>query len=272
MRQENWDDLRLFRIFAESGGISAAAQRLGMHRVTLGLRLRALEAALGLALLERRPRRVRLTEAGRRALERADAMAAEWQAAALDAPGPGTGAGAVRVAAPEGLAGWMLAPFADLFVSERARLVFVAPGDAAEIRLSFGPAPRARRIARIEYGVFEAPGAWAAAAFGPPWIEQGPPGGDLREWLDDCFDGAAGLATAEALEETTALALIRAGIGRGWLPARMAASAPGIIRRDRNFTRRRDLWLEIAGAAKNLTRVRLAADWVEACAAGGKTR
>lgn len=48
-----------------SGGISAAANRLGVRKSTVSRRLDALESRLGVRLLERTTRRLRLTEAGR---------------------------------------------------------------------------------------------------------------------------------------------------------------------------------------------------------------
>lgn len=53
-----------FAQIADAGGLSAAARRLGIPASTLSRRLRELEAELGIRLLERTTRRVRLTEAG----------------------------------------------------------------------------------------------------------------------------------------------------------------------------------------------------------------
>jgi DNA-binding transcriptional LysR family regulator len=55
----------LFTEVVATGGITAAAERLGLRKSTVSRRLAALEARLGVRLLERNPRRLRLTEAGR---------------------------------------------------------------------------------------------------------------------------------------------------------------------------------------------------------------
>lgn len=59
------DDMLLFAEVVATGGITAAAERLGLRKSTVSRRLAALEARLGVRLLERNPRRLRLTEAGR---------------------------------------------------------------------------------------------------------------------------------------------------------------------------------------------------------------
>ncbi|QIE55252.1 LysR family transcriptional regulator [Pikeienuella piscinae] len=264
MHAENWDDLRIFRAVAERRGFIAAARMLGISRHVIRRRVGALEGVLGARLLERRGRWLRLTEAGRDALDHADEMAAVWDAALLGVAGPSGEAGSVRIAAPEGLASWLLAPFAESFEARHVRLLFVgadAAGSAADITLAFRPGPFARRIGRIEYRVYAAPWTDRQTPFGPFWIEQGPPGSDLREWLDDA-PAASGWARAEAEDEASALALIRSGAGRGWLPTPLAMREPGIEPRDMELTRKRDLWMEIAGKSKRLTRVMLAADWI----------
>lgn len=58
------DSLRVFAAVAESGGFTAAAERLGMSKARVSICIRQLETQLGLALFSRTTRRVRLTEAG----------------------------------------------------------------------------------------------------------------------------------------------------------------------------------------------------------------
>ncbi|CAM2065262.1 LysR family transcriptional regulator [Sulfidibacter corallicola] len=58
------DDMRLFAVVAEDLSFTRAADRLGMPKQTLSRRIAALEKALGLQLLHRSTRRVRLTEVG----------------------------------------------------------------------------------------------------------------------------------------------------------------------------------------------------------------
>ena len=55
----------LFAEVVATGGITAASERLGLRKSTVSRRLAALEERLGVRLLERNTRRLRLTEAGR---------------------------------------------------------------------------------------------------------------------------------------------------------------------------------------------------------------
>jgi DNA-binding transcriptional LysR family regulator len=61
---------------ARLGGFHAAARRLGIAQPSLSARVKALEAALGVALLERAGRRPRLTPEGRELVDRAGRMLA----------------------------------------------------------------------------------------------------------------------------------------------------------------------------------------------------
>lgn len=81
----NLHHLRLFRAVATDGTLTGAARRLRLSQSALSTQVRALEATLGTDLFERRGRGLVLTEAGRIALDHADAIfrAAEDLAATL---------------------------------------------------------------------------------------------------------------------------------------------------------------------------------------------
>jgi len=70
----NLHHLRLFRAVAHDGTLTGAARRLNLSASALSSQLKALEAALGQDLFERRGRGLVLTEAGRIALDHADAI------------------------------------------------------------------------------------------------------------------------------------------------------------------------------------------------------
>lgn len=73
----SWDDVEVFLAVAEAGTFSAAARRLGIDGSTVGRRVGALEADLGVALFLRTPAGPRLTPEGRDLLEPARAARAE---------------------------------------------------------------------------------------------------------------------------------------------------------------------------------------------------
>lgn len=74
MRQLNLHHLRLFRAVATDGTLTGAARGLNLSQSALSTQIRTLEATLGHALFERRGRGLVLTEAGRIALDHAEAI------------------------------------------------------------------------------------------------------------------------------------------------------------------------------------------------------
>lgn len=74
MAQLNLHHLRLFRAVASDGTLTGAARALNLSQSALSTQLRALEASLGQDLFERRGRGLVLTEAGRIALDHAEAI------------------------------------------------------------------------------------------------------------------------------------------------------------------------------------------------------
>ncbi len=67
-------DLALFAKIVQTGGISRCAADLGMERTTVSRRLGTLERTLGVKLLDRSPRHITVTEAGRRCLEQCEQL------------------------------------------------------------------------------------------------------------------------------------------------------------------------------------------------------
>jgi len=70
----NLHHLRLFRAVARDGTLTGAARALNLSQSALSTQIKALEAALGHDLFERRGRGLVLTEAGRIALDHAEAI------------------------------------------------------------------------------------------------------------------------------------------------------------------------------------------------------
>jgi DNA-binding transcriptional LysR family regulator len=67
-------DLALFAKIVQMGGISRCAVDLGMERTTISRRLGSLERNLGVKLLDRTPKYIAVTEAGRRCLEHCEML------------------------------------------------------------------------------------------------------------------------------------------------------------------------------------------------------
>ncbi len=108
-------DLNDYLLFAEivvHGGFAAAGRALRMPKSTLSRRVAALEARLGVRLIERSTRRFRVTEVGQAFHERCRAILLEvQQAEAAVSEALGEPRGTVRVSCPLGLVESLSATF-----------------------------------------------------------------------------------------------------------------------------------------------------------------
>lgn len=120
MGSRDWSLLQSFLAVAETGSLSAAAQRLGKTQPTIGRHVRMLEAALAVQLFRRQVRGMALTEQGESILDHARRMRSAAEALDLAAAGKSTGLiGTVRITA-------------SVFVSHH-----VMPSILAECRLKY---------------------------------------------------------------------------------------------------------------------------------------
>ena len=95
----NFHHLLYFRAVAHEGNLTRAAERLGVAASALSAQVRELEARLGHALFERRSRRLHLTEAGRIALDHADAVFSAGEELVATLRGAGRARQVLRVGA-----------------------------------------------------------------------------------------------------------------------------------------------------------------------------
>ena len=115
-------DLNTIAVFVrvvESGGFTAGARALGIPKSSASRRVKQLEDDLGVRLLQRTTRNLRLTEAGREYFERvSSALAGVEEAQAAVSDQQDAPRGVVRVAAPSDWASWLLAPVVASFVEK----------------------------------------------------------------------------------------------------------------------------------------------------------
>ena len=117
--EDRLDSLALFAAIIEAGGVSAAARQLRRSKASVSKGLAALEARLGVRLLDRSTRRQRLTEAGALLHERAlrlleDLDAAEAAVGQLQAAPRGL----LRAAAPLSFGVGRLGPLLPQFLAQ----------------------------------------------------------------------------------------------------------------------------------------------------------
>jgi len=104
MEPTDLNDLRFFAEIVEQGSFTLAAQVLGVQTSRLSRRVTALEAELGVRLLNRTTRRLSLTDAGKQFLQHCQAIMAHAQAAYEDVEKTRSApSGVVRISCPIGM-------------------------------------------------------------------------------------------------------------------------------------------------------------------------
>ena len=99
MSEFNYHHLRYFWAVAHDGNLTRAAERLNLSQSAVSVQIKQLEAHLGHALFERRGRQLILTEAGRIALDHADAIFAAGRELLGTLQEKGRGRQAIRIGA-----------------------------------------------------------------------------------------------------------------------------------------------------------------------------
>lgn len=113
----DWDDLRIFHALVSAGSMSSAARKLGIGQPTVSRRLEQLETRIGARLVTRGAEGVELTDIGERIWAQVQIMqntAGDIERIAHQADR--ADAGTVRIAAPEGVAGYWIARHLPSFV------------------------------------------------------------------------------------------------------------------------------------------------------------
>lgn len=104
VRMQDLNDLYYFHAVATHSGFSAAARATGVPKATLSKRVSQLEDRLGVRLLERTTRRLRLTDVGQAFYEECEGVLAGAEAAeAVAAHAQVEPNGMVRVSCPQGM-------------------------------------------------------------------------------------------------------------------------------------------------------------------------
>ena len=116
------EDILTFLTVIETGGLTAAARRLGIAKSVASKRISDLESALAATLLRRSARGVVPTDAGAVFYGRARNILAELDDAASSAAGNGELSGLIRVAGPLSFGTLHLAPVLVDFLARHPRV------------------------------------------------------------------------------------------------------------------------------------------------------
>jgi DNA-binding transcriptional LysR family regulator len=163
MDQENlwqrldWDDVRVFFAVTETGSLNAAAKSLGMTQPTISRRIEDLEIRLGARLFERSAKGVSLTASGQTMREFASGMARLGHSIVRQVGDRDRiDAGRVRLAAPDGLASYILMPLLGEFLRTNPKI---------ELTLDCGLWPQSPMAGEIDLSLdfsAEGPADWVS--------------------------------------------------------------------------------------------------------------
>lgn len=280
----DWDDLRIFHALVSAGSMSGAARRLGIGQPTVSRRLEQLETRIGARLVTRGADGVELTDIGERIWTQVQTMqntASDIERIAHQADR--ADAGTVRVAAPEGVAGYWIArhlpsfveanPLINLEISTRVEGEMAL--EQADISLQMTEAKRmsyvATELGTLHYVVFAA--REYLNTYGPPknindvlnhriadlvsyreqqshWPKQA---SAIKQMMTPSLTTDSAVTLVEA---------IRAGSAISFLPTYAAKVAPDLVHLDLDLQVPIALWMVYHPDQRRVTRVRKALDWL----------
>ncbi|MEM9453219.1 MAG: LysR family transcriptional regulator [Myxococcota bacterium] len=234
----SWDDLRTVLAVLRAGSFLGGARALGISHSTASRRIAALEAALGVALIERTPDGLVPTAAGQQMHDVAERAEAEIQGLTRSIAGRDSRLfGTVRVAIPYLLATSLLMPAFAQFVGRY-------PDIQLELVASYGHVDLTRREADVAIRVTDAPpqsavgrriGTLDVALYGPrarrarhsplPYVglDDGRP---VPRWYHERWPDA--VLGVRVNDYPLALEAVRAGMGAAVLPVCVAERQAGL--------------------------------------------
>ncbi|SIO68056.1 LysR family transcriptional regulator [Paraburkholderia phenazinium] len=149
----DWQDLQYFLVLAHTGTLSGAASELSVEHATVGRRVMSLESALGLKLIYRLPRSIRLTEDGKAIAMLARSMAQGAQAVETYALRASSAlSGTVRISVPPTIGSYCIAPHIRVLRESHPALKIVMEGSPDIAPLDRGVADIAVRMVKPEDG------------------------------------------------------------------------------------------------------------------------
>lgn len=285
-RRADWSNLRVFYAVAESGGINAAARSLRLNPSTVTRAVEELERQLNATLFLRGPRGVVLTEAGEAAFQRVRTMEKMAEELELEVGDTQTlPEGRVRLAAPDGVTGYFIAPHMPEFLRAHPGIDLSIdcglwpdrPLDGeAELSLTFTeptqPDAVAQAIAHVHYALF-ASREYISLYGAPSTIEEMLPhpyvhhtaqthqrelwGPRVEAWQ---------VLTHTRVETNSSAAVVQAvlnGVGIGAMPTAIASVEPELVMLDVLKVGPAKLWLVHHREAARPARVRLVKDWLK---------
>jgi DNA-binding transcriptional LysR family regulator len=285
MHSLDWNDLRYFLALCRAGTLVGAARALSVRHSTVGRRIEALEAALGVSLFTRTSDGFALTGAGREIVALAED--AERAVAAVERRVGGADArleGIVRVTTSEAFSGFLVRRLSELRAEHPALMVEVLSGNApldlmrreADIAVRFVETTDAelvcKRLCDVGWSLYASESYLARRS--APAAPTDLAGHDLvafdetmarnpgATWLEEHGAGARIVIRCNSLVSAQNAAV--AGMGIAVLPCFMAEAAPDLRRLTPEIVATRPIWLVFHPDVGRIGRVRTVIDFIAA--------
>ena len=274
----DWEDLRHFLALAKAGSLSEAARQLRVDHTTVARRVAALEAALGLRLIDRLPRAVALTPEGGHIAQlggrmEEDAFAIVRAAKGAD-PAP---SGPVRISAPPTFASIVLAPRLAVLRDRHPGIVVDLVGDQnianldrrqADIALRLtrpvGDGLIARKVGEMPFALYATVG-YAEQRAESEWEfiahDDLPAELPQQRWLNVVARGRP--VVFRANDAASLAAAARAGMGVALLPHFLGDGDPTLASLPSpEPPPRRDIWMVVHDDLRRALRIRVVMDFL----------
>ena len=159
---DKFEDLRTYVAIIESGGVSAAAAKLGIAKSAVSRRLADLERRLSTSLVDRTTRRLQLTGSGRILLREGQRLLADLAELEESIAGSASGSTTISIAAEPLLARHLLAKalasFTSIHPRTRIDLLDGSEAPSSDVAVITGNGPDGHVLARTSRVVVAAPG------------------------------------------------------------------------------------------------------------------
>ncbi|CAN5163034.1 LysR family transcriptional regulator [soil metagenome] len=277
----DWEDLRHFVTLAREGSLSAAARVLGVDHATVARRVAALEADIGMKLVDRRARSYTLTEIGRRVAATAapmeDAAFAIQRAAQAAKPGL---RGDVAISSPPSLTNTLIAPQLIRLRQRHPGIRLTLIGEKRSASLNRREADIAVRLSRpTDPGLIARKvGSFGFSLYGSPqYLRETPPAAfafiaydksmddsPQQVWLKEIAAGREVVLYSSDLENQAAAA--RSGVGLVALPHFVGDADPRLLRHAAEATSvSRDVWLIVHRDLRSAPVIRAVIEFLTEC-------
>jgi DNA-binding transcriptional LysR family regulator len=285
-RRADWSNLRVFHAVAEAGGINAAARVLRLNPSTVTRAIEELERQLNVTLFHRGPRGATLTEAGETAFQRVRTMDRMAEALEMEiGDSEIRPEGRVRLAAPDGVAGYFISPYQTEFLRAHPGIDLSIdcglwpdrPLDGeADLTVTFSeptqPDAVAQPVAHVHYALFAS--REYVSLFGAPksieemlvhpYIHHSAQTHQKELWGDRVQ--AWQTLTHKRIETNSSAVVVQAvlnGVGIAAMPTAIASVEPDLVMLDVLRVGPAKLWLVHHRDAVRPARVRLVKDWLK---------